>query len=152
MFDRFAEAARNAVTVSAAEAGRRGDRRIGTDHLLLGVLHDPTIATLLGVDLERARAASRALDQQALAAIGIDIGNVNPPVATRNSKHAPLTSGARSVLPRALTLAAAEKARRLTTKHLLLALLEREQPDPVAVLLTRLQIDRADIRAKAAHL
>lgn len=142
----------NAVTCSADEARWRGDRRIGTDHLLLGVLHDPAIATLLGVDLERARAESRALDRQALAAIGIDIGDFNPAVVTSKSKHAPFTSGARAVLLRAGTLATAEKAHRIKTKHLLLALLEREQPDPAATLLTRLQIDRADIRMKVAHL
>ena len=152
MFERFTETARNAVTCSVEEAGRRGDRRVGTDHLLLGVLHDPAIALLLGVDLERARAESRALDRQALAAIGINIGGFNLTVAPKKSTRAPFTSGVRSVLPRAFTLATAEKARRIETKHLLLALLERESPDPAAALLTELQIDRSDVRTKVAKL
>jgi len=96
---------------------------------------------LLGVDLETARAA-----------IGIGIADFNPTVATRKSKPAQLSAGARSVLPRSLALATAEQARQIKTKHLLLALLEREQPDPAAVLLARLQIDRSDVPTKAAKL
>jgi hypothetical protein len=52
MFERFAGATREAVRVSAEEASRRGDRRIGTDHLLLGLLHDSGSAGALGVSLD----------------------------------------------------------------------------------------------------
>ena len=38
------------------------DRRVGTDHLLLGLLHDPGIVVALGTDAERARAAAQDLD------------------------------------------------------------------------------------------
>lgn len=38
------------------------------------------------------------------------------------------------------------------TKHLLLARLEREEPDPTAVLLTRLKIDRTDVHTRVASL
>ena len=150
MFERFDRAARSAVAASADEAGRRGDRRIGTDHLLLGLLHDPEIAALVGVDLARARAGSVILDQQALVAVGVDVGDFTPSVAPRPAKHAPMTSGMRAVLPRALTLATTQKSRRITSRHLLVSLLERDQPDPAATLLTGLGVDRAELRSRAA--
>jgi ATP-dependent Clp protease ATP-binding subunit ClpA len=152
MFERFAPTARSAVAFSAEEATRRGDRRVGTEHLLLGVLHDPTIAGLLGVDLTKARAQSHTLDQQALSAIGIDIGDFNPTITPGKKGRTQFTSGARAVLPRAIRLATAEKNRRIQPKHLLLAILEREQPDPAAVLLAGLAIDRQDVRARAQDL
>lgn len=151
MFERLAVSARDAITHSAKEAGRRGDRRIGTDHLLLGLLHDPEIAELLGVDLDAARATSLAADRTALAAIGIDVGDFGPTAPISSSKHAPFTSGARAVIPRALALAVADKVRRITPRHLLLALLERNDPDPAAAMLTDLQIDRSDVRDRATR-
>ena len=152
MFDRFAETARNVVDFGVKEAGRRGDRRVGTEHLLIGVLHDPAIAGLLGVGVEKARAQSRALDRHALAAIGIDVGDFAPSVAMSKATRTQFTSGARVVIPRAYTLATAEKSRRIEAKHLLLALLECEEPDPAAVLIAGLQINRPDARVKAAQL
>ena len=53
------------------EAHVRGDRRVGTEHLVLGLLHEPLIGSLLGADLPRARAALDALDRDALGAIGV---------------------------------------------------------------------------------
>ena len=60
-----ADARRLILTWAAEEAGRRGDRRIGTDHLLLGILHESTsdAAEALGVDLASARAADERLDR-----------------------------------------------------------------------------------------
>ena len=54
MFDRLTPAARSVVAAGDDEAALRGDRRVGTDHLLLGLLHDPATAELVGVDLETA--------------------------------------------------------------------------------------------------
>ena len=48
------------------EARRRGDRRVGTEHLVLGLLREPEIARLLGCDLEAAREALDAMDHDAL--------------------------------------------------------------------------------------
>jgi hypothetical protein len=57
------------------EARRRGDRRLGTDHLVLGLLHerDSAASRALGVDLAAARAISEALDLSALRAVGIKV-------------------------------------------------------------------------------
>ncbi|MEV5500564.1 Clp protease N-terminal domain-containing protein [Nonomuraea fuscirosea] len=51
-----------------AEARRRGDRRVGTEHLLRGVLHEAEAAQALGADVESARSALAVLDDAALAA------------------------------------------------------------------------------------
>ncbi|GAA4050130.1 Clp protease N-terminal domain-containing protein [Arthrobacter methylotrophus] len=148
MFERFAAEARTAVHAGAEEAKRRGDRRIGTDHLLLGLLHDPGSCRVLAVDLEPARAQLDALDQEALEAVGITLGDFGPLNAPKGSSRTTFTSAARSVIQDALILTTKEKARRITTRHLLLALLERQQPDPAAVLLNKLGVDTAALKAR----
>ncbi|MFR9797860.1 Clp protease N-terminal domain-containing protein [Streptomyces sp. MS06] len=146
MFEQFAAGAREAVTAALGEAARRGDRRIGTEHLLLGVLHEPGSARVLGTDLERARAALDALDQSALAAVGVDVQGVERTPTPPSRKRTPFTSGARAVLPRALAETRKAGSRRIAPEHLLLALLDCEQPDPVGELMARLDIDRAAVR------
>ncbi|WP_286345171.1 hypothetical protein [Frondihabitans sucicola] len=63
MFERFAADARATVVHAVEESRLRGDRRVGTTHLLLGALHDPVVSTTLGVDLASARAAEAELDR-----------------------------------------------------------------------------------------
>ncbi|MET0864025.1 MAG: Clp protease N-terminal domain-containing protein [Nakamurella sp.] len=151
MFERFAASTRDAVNASAAEARQRGDRRIGTDHLLLGLLHDPGSAGVLGVTVQTARESSTRLDRQALAAIGIDLAGYTPTPKLRAGIRAPFTSGARSVIARTLSLTTAERAKKMAPRHLLLALLEREQPDPAAALLTELGVDRSAVQKRLAQ-
>ncbi|MGZ4190612.1 MAG: Clp protease N-terminal domain-containing protein [Actinomycetota bacterium] len=154
MFERFDKDARAAVILAAKEeAGRRGDRRVGTEHMLLGLLHDGPSARLLGVTLDSARAASEGLDREALAAVGIEVETL-PSRPTSPGKHrwlasTPLTSGARGVLVRSVLAARAGKAsRRITTRHLLSGLLGCEPPDPAASLLDTLGVDREAVRAR----
>jgi ATP-dependent Clp protease ATP-binding subunit ClpA len=151
MVKRLGQDARRAVlTDSAEEARRRGDRRLGTDHLLLGILRDPRseATRALGVDLDAARAADDALDRAALAAIGIDAGDLG---AARDAEGGsrrlpPLTTGARAVFQRAIVEARPGKSRRIETRHFLLALLACERPDPAAELLNELGIDPGVVR------
>jgi hypothetical protein len=132
-----------ALRRAGEEIARRGDRRVGTDHLLLGLLHDADVAAALGVDVERARAVAGDLDQAALAAIGVDLGDDLPPARTRvRVGHVPLTSAARAAIGRAGAVADAEHVRRIEPRHLLAALREREEPDPAAVLLAALGVAR----------
>jgi len=73
-----------AVYLRASQEARcRGDRRAGTDHLLLALLEDPTIEAVLGVSLQQAREALASLDQDALNALGIGSGTDVPPLPTR---------------------------------------------------------------------
>ena len=56
------DARRSVLTWAAGEARRRGDRRIGTVHILLGLLHDADsdAAKVLGVPAVRNRLAGSA--------------------------------------------------------------------------------------------
>ncbi|MTE21579.1 Clp protease [Streptomyces sp. TRM43335] len=92
MFERFTRQARATVVRAQEEARRLGHDRIGTEHLLIGVLRHPTepgAATLvrLGTDDEAVRAAAARLvagggdgideeDADALRALGIDVAEV----------------------------------------------------------------------------
>jgi len=103
VFEHFTAGARTAVTCALEEARLRPDRRIGTEHLLLGTLHEPGSAAVraLGTDLKTARTALDVLDESALAAIGIDVHGVERPAIPASRKRTPFTSAARSVTARA---------------------------------------------------
>ncbi len=139
------------LAAAAAEARRRGDRRLGTDHLMLGLLRDgdPLILRSLGVSLTEARAAAAALDRAALAAVGVqtadslDGGLPEPP---GHRPLPPLTSGARGVLRRAADKARAGPVPGMQPRHLLLALLALEPPDPAAQLLAALDVQAWEAR------
>ena len=150
MVTRLSVDARKMVLTSAAEeARRRGDRRLGTDHLLLGLLHDAEspVARALGVDLASARAAADALDRAALAAVGVDVAHVgDAPQPMWAHRHPGLTSGARAVLKHTMLETRSSRSRNIETRHFLMALLARERPDPAAELLHALGIDRSQVR------
>jgi hypothetical protein len=64
----------------------------------------------------------------------------------------PFTPGSKAALKRTLALVGAERARRIEPKHLLLALLERDEPDPAANLLAGLHVDKRRARERASLL
>jgi len=130
------------------EARCSGDKRLGTDHLLLGALHDPGPAGLLGVTLDQARAAAARLDRTALASIGIAAHGFERVPMPGRGKKPPFSSGARSVMEGMLRYAMDQKSRQITTANLLLSLLDREEHDPAAVLLKELGVDRAGVRRR----
>ncbi|HEY6278950.1 MAG TPA: Clp protease N-terminal domain-containing protein [Streptosporangiaceae bacterium] len=146
-----ADAWKPVLTAATEEARRRGDRRLGTDHLLLGLLHDGVspAATALGVSLAEARAAADTLDRAALAAIGIQIqSRAGPAPAPFGRRFPPLTSGTKAVLKRAAQEARPIGRRRIGPAHFLLALLAGQRPDPAAELLDALGVDRAAVRQR----
>lgn len=135
------------ATVSDAtdEARRRGDRKIGTEHLLLALLHDAASVQALGCELEAGRQALDALDRAALGAVGMSAVPDAPPVPGRERARLPLTPAAKAVLIGAIK----ERGRaRLGPEHVLLALLLRELPDPAAELMAALGVDRAVVRQR----
>jgi len=149
-----ADARKIVLTSAAQEARRRGDRRLGTDHLLLGLLHDPDsgVARAVGVDLDAARAALDALDRSALAAVGVEVEVASlaapPPPHSLARRLLPLTSGARAVLKRTVEQTRQAGTARIESRQFLLALLDRESPDPAAELLATLGVDRSQIRRR----
>jgi ATP-dependent Clp protease ATP-binding subunit ClpA len=149
VFNRFSKSARESVRLAVTEAEARGDRRLGSEHLLLGLLHEPdgVVARALGVGLDQARSALHAMDVEALAAVGVDTA-VAPAVPPRSTGHLSFTSAAKVVMERSLREAIRRKDRRIEPTHLLLALLSCERPDATADLLERLGVDPVDVRAR----
>jgi len=154
MFERFTRAARFVVTSAVAEAQRRGDRRVGTEHLLLGVLHEreSAAARALGVDLGSAREALDSLDAEALKAVGIDAGAASAAAAVPPARgRLPFTSAAKGALQQALAEAVRDRSRRIGPTHLLLGLLgdggtaASGTPNPAADVLTHLGVDAATV-------
>ncbi len=142
------------------EARRRGDRKVGTEHLILGLLHEPVPAQALGCDLQTARDALDAMDHDALAAIGIGAAFNAPPIPIdepiRRSARAAFKAALRDrspMTPAAKT--AMEDAYKETRRghgagpqQVLLTLLELKPPDPAAELLAALGVDRAAARQR----
>jgi hypothetical protein len=52
------------------------------------------------------------------------------------------------VIERSMAHAASVKARAVSSEHMLLALLDKKQPDPAAALLAALPVDHAALRAR----
>ncbi len=144
------DARRRVLDLAAQEARDRGDRRIGTDHLLLALLNDASAlpARVLDTDLTAARAACVELDRAALSAVGVDVDHLGPPRVVANRRRPPFSSGARALLARGVAEARASRARRIETRHLLIAVLSCERPDPAAELMAALGVDRRRARAR----
>ncbi|MEU6778246.1 Clp protease N-terminal domain-containing protein [Nonomuraea angiospora] len=148
------EKSRFGVIVKAAfdEARQRGDRRLGTEHLLLGVLHDVDLARALGVDVAGARAALDELDRAALRMLGLEVGDL-PPRTPRKHPQVPgtaLTSSARATINQAIKATTMKTRSAEAPRQLVLALLAQGRPDPVAGLIDHLGIDRAAVRGRCA--
>ena len=140
------------------EARRRGDRRTGTDHILLALFEDPSIEVVLGVSLQQAREALESLDHKALGALGLGPGTDAPPLPMRVVPKAPtirdlvrkdrlrMTPAAKKVLEQA----SKPNRRRLyvTARQVLAQILTLQPPDPGAVLLDALGVDRAATRQR----
>lgn len=152
MFDRLLDRGPLGTVMKAAldEAWRRGDRRLGTEHLLLGLLHDETQARILGVTLEQARAALDALDRAALAAVGIRTDHAYPGAVNPTSSRPPLSVGSLTSHARAVVSPGAGKRPR-TTEAVLESLLDCALPDPAAELLAALGVDPVRVRRRSAH-
>ena len=148
-----------ATYIAAREEARcRGDRRVGTEHLLVALLLEPDLASVLGTDVEAARAGLATLDRQALAAVGVGAQIEQPVPVPRTGL--PRKATLKTVLQGRLPLTPAAKKvleaswketrgrRQLGEKYLLASLLELERPDPAAELLAHLGIDPAAARER----
>ncbi|ATZ24519.1 ATP-dependent Clp protease ATP-binding subunit ClpC1 [Streptomyces lavendulae subsp. lavendulae] len=167
MFERFTRDARDTVKGALDEARRAGAATVTEEHLLLSLMGlgalDP-----LGVDREsvrarlaesRRRGGMSKADEEALAGLGIDLGEIvarieethgagalaTPPPRRRGiaalrrrdreaEHHVPFTAGAKKVLEQSLRIALGRHDRHIGTLHLLLALLSR--PGTVSEVLT----------------
>ena len=143
------------------EARRRGDRKVGTEHLILGLLREPVLAQALGCDLQTARDALDAMDHDALAAVGIGAAFNAPPIPIDEPIKRPSRPTLKAVLRDRLPMTPAaktalEKSYKETRpgghdngpQQVLLTVLELEPPDPAAELIAALHVDRAAARQR----
>lgn len=140
------------------EARRRGDRRTGTDHLLLALLEDPSIEDVLGVSLPQARHTLDALDHAALATLGLGSGTDTPPLPMRAVPEKPrirdialkdrfrMAPAAKKVLEEASR--SNPRKMQVTAHQVLIQILALQPPDPAAVLLGALGVDAAEVRRR----
>jgi Clp amino terminal domain, pathogenicity island component len=143
---------------ASEEARRRGDRRTGTDHLLLALLADPSIEAVLGVTLQQSRQALESLDHEALGALGMVAGAGAPALPMRavpkkprfrdiaTKDHFRMTPAAKKVLEDA----ARPNRRKLqvTAQQVLAQILTLQPPDPAAVLLGALGVNTPEVRRR----
>ena len=142
---------------ASEEARRRGDRRTGTDHVLLGLLEDPSIEVVLGVSLQQARQALESLDQEALGALGMGSGADAPPLPMRAVPKKPtiravlkdrlrMTPAAKKVLEEAVK--PMRRKTQVTAQQVLAQILTLQPPDPAAVLLGALGVNTSEVRRR----
>ncbi|QDZ16127.1 Clp protease N-terminal domain-containing protein [Humibacter ginsenosidimutans] len=148
MFEHFAGPARAAIENARVEAARRGSRRIGTEDVLTALVADERLARLVGADSAAIRGAAETLDRSALAAVGFELGDDWRHSPAALGKRTPLSAGTKAVLQSALLVAKAERAKQITRRHLLMALLTRRRPDPATTLLDQLGVDIGEIHAR----
>ena len=143
---------------ASEEARRRGDRRTGTDHLLLALLEDPSAEAVLGVSLQQARQAHESLDQEALGALGMVSGTDAPALPMRAVPKKPrlrdvakkdrlrMTPAAKKVLEEA----ARPNRRKLqiTAQQVLAQILTLQPPDPAAALLGALGVNTSEVQRR----
>jgi len=144
---------------ASEEARRRGDRRTGTDHILLALFEDPSIEAVLGASLQQAREALESLDREALGALGLGTGTDAPALPMRAVPKKPrirdvakkdrlrMTPAAKKVLEVAYKPKGHRKLQ-VTGPEVLAQILALQPPDPAAVLLDTLGVDRAALRKR----
>ncbi|MDD7836785.1 MULTISPECIES: Clp protease N-terminal domain-containing protein [Paenarthrobacter] len=146
MFEQFTHDTRRIVGYAMEEARSLGDKRMGTEHLLLGALHERGPSEALGVSLEDARRAAARLDAAALKAIGFDSKDLTRAEMPTRGRKPPFSSGAKEVMAAMLKSAVDQKSRKITASSLVVSLLDRGEHDPVTALLQELRVDRAAVR------
>jgi len=143
---------------ASEEARRRGDRRTGTDHILLALFEDPSIEVALGVSLQQARQALESLDHEALGALGLGSGADAPPLPMHAVPKKPrLRDVAQKdrlrmtpVATKVLQEASQPNRRKLyvTAQQVLAQILALQPPDPAAVLLGALGVNTSEVRRR----
>jgi ATP-dependent Clp protease ATP-binding subunit ClpC len=136
MFERFTDLARRVVVLAQEEARLLNHNYIGTEHLLLGLLHDE----------------AQGLARQALTELGVSAGAVREQIRVivgagerGPSGHIPFTPRAKKVLELALREAMQLGTDYIGTEHLLLGLL-REGQGVAAQVLSKLGKSLDEVR------
>ena len=146
-----------AIYLQASEEARhRGDRRTGTDHLLLALLAVTSVESAVGVNRMQARDALESLDCEALGALGIGSRTDAPSLTMREVPARPQfgdvarrdgmrpTPAAKKVLKD--TVRPNRRKGEVTAVQVMAQLLYLRPPDPAAVLLGALHVNAAEVQ------
>ena len=143
---------------ASEEARRRGDRRTGTDHLLLALLEDPSMEALVGVRVQQARQVLDSLDREALVAVGLGSAADVPELPMRAVPKKPrlrdvaqkdrprMTPAAKKVLEEAVK--PNRRKLQVTAQQVLAQILALQPPDPAGVLLGALGVNTSEVRRR----
>jgi ATP-dependent Clp protease ATP-binding subunit ClpA len=143
---------------ASEEARRQGDRRTGTDHILLALLADPSTEAVLGVNLQQARQALESLDHEALGALGLGAKTDIPALPMHAVPKKPrlrdiaqkdrlrLTPAAKRVLEEAVK--PNRRKTQVTAQQVLAQILTLQPPDPAAALLSALGVNTSEVRSR----
>lgn len=150
MFERFTDRARHVISCASNDARHLGHARIGTTHLLLGLIIE-----------------SRGIAGQALVLHGVGLDDVRRRVREQvneadntSPRHLELTPRAKTVLELALHEAGKLGHPHVGTEHILLGIInEREEaieagamPSEAAMILGELQVDIQQLRQQVMDL
>ncbi len=141
--------------LASEEARRRGDRRTGSEHLLLALLAETSIEGLLGVNLQQARQVLESLDHEALGAVGLVSGDAPaPPMRAVPKKptirdvmkkdRRRMTPAAKKVLEESVK--PQHRKTQVTAQQVLAQIVTLQPPDPAAVLLDALGVNTSEVR------
>lgn len=174
MFERFAAQTRQAIHLALSEARVLGARRIGAEHLLLGLAHGRSGAAAdalkaVGLDagalrkLVTGHGEAEPLDADSLAVLGIDLDQVRRaaeaafgpgaldrsarPAAARTTR-ARMTPAAKQALACALRVAQSRHDSSLSPGHLLVGIIDQGDNQALGVLAAA-GVDPAALRADA---
>jgi ATP-dependent Clp protease ATP-binding subunit ClpC len=142
MFERFTDRARRVVVLAQEEARMLDHNYIGTEHLLLGLIHEGSGVAARA--LEALEIRLEAVRQEVEKAIGR--GGEGQP-----SGHIPFTPRAKKVLELAFRESTQLGHNYIGTEHILLGLV-REGNGVAAQVLVRLGADRDRVRQQVVHL
>jgi ATP-dependent Clp protease ATP-binding subunit ClpC len=141
MFQRFTDRARRVVVFAQEEARLLDHNYIGTEHILLGLIHE-------GEGL-----AARALDSMGIGldAVRHEVEEIIGRGQHASSGHIPFTPRAKNVLELSLREAVQLGHAYIGTEHILLGLI-REEDGVAAQVLVRLGADLDRTRQQVIHL
>jgi ATP-dependent Clp protease ATP-binding subunit ClpC len=141
MFERFTATARRSIVLAQEEARVLNHNYIGTEHILLGLLHEaqgigPRVLTQFGITLESTRNEVTAIVQVGKQSVG--------------GGHIPFTPRAKKVLELALREALTLHHNYIGTEHILLGLIR--EGDGVAVQILRKHVDLLQLRMAVLNM
>ena len=142
MFERFTDRARRVVVLAQEEARMLNHDYIGTEHILLGLIHEGN-----GV-AARALEALGITDEAVRQQIGETVGRGKKPA---RSGHIPFTAQAKKSLELSLREALQLGHHYIGTEHILLGLI-REGEGPAAQVLTAMGADLDTVREQVIEL